>query len=361
MKRLGRGELQLFGTSFLDCICCGFGAVILLFMLTQSRQREDRERKTVPERQEVTARQVEVVMARRRLEELRVRQSEVGSQQARALARAEELQQEAGRLEVAEAAAQLSAASSNQLAQIQAELASKTGELERKQKEGRASGHNRARIARPGDGIRQVLTGMRTDGRRVLFLVEASGGMLDAVPARALELVAAGEAGKRQSRKWRQAMEAVRWLAGGLDEETVQVQIATINTEWRLLGGDGKEWVPVNEVNRLVGALENVVPAHGCDLGLAFTSLAAMGEPPDLVYLFTDGMPTVSSRFPAGTRLDDRMRLQLFDEACQMLPQGLPLNIFLLPLEGDPNAAPALWNLAFRSGGSLQIPPENWP
>ena len=30
-----RRDLQVFSLSFLDCICCGFGAIILLFVLSK--------------------------------------------------------------------------------------------------------------------------------------------------------------------------------------------------------------------------------------------------------------------------------------------------------------------------------------
>ncbi len=35
MKKRERRSLEAFGLSFLDCICCGFGAVILLLVLTK--------------------------------------------------------------------------------------------------------------------------------------------------------------------------------------------------------------------------------------------------------------------------------------------------------------------------------------
>jgi hypothetical protein len=34
MKK-NRRDIQIFSLSFLDCICCGFGAVILLFVLSK--------------------------------------------------------------------------------------------------------------------------------------------------------------------------------------------------------------------------------------------------------------------------------------------------------------------------------------
>ena len=39
-----RRQAQVFSLSFLDCICCGFGAIILIFVLNiGSRQREKLE------------------------------------------------------------------------------------------------------------------------------------------------------------------------------------------------------------------------------------------------------------------------------------------------------------------------------
>ena len=35
-------QVQEFSVSFLDCICCGFGAVILLFVLTSGKKSEAR-------------------------------------------------------------------------------------------------------------------------------------------------------------------------------------------------------------------------------------------------------------------------------------------------------------------------------
>ena len=34
-SRLGRRDIEVFSLSFLDAICCGFGAVILLLVLTE--------------------------------------------------------------------------------------------------------------------------------------------------------------------------------------------------------------------------------------------------------------------------------------------------------------------------------------
>ena len=36
---LKRRETEVFSLAFLDCICCGFGAMILVFILTISQQQ----------------------------------------------------------------------------------------------------------------------------------------------------------------------------------------------------------------------------------------------------------------------------------------------------------------------------------
>ena len=40
MARLRRKSIEIFSLSFLDCICCGFGAVLLLFVLTSGQQAD---------------------------------------------------------------------------------------------------------------------------------------------------------------------------------------------------------------------------------------------------------------------------------------------------------------------------------
>ena len=34
-----RRETEVFSLAFLDCICCGFGAVLLVFILTVSQKK----------------------------------------------------------------------------------------------------------------------------------------------------------------------------------------------------------------------------------------------------------------------------------------------------------------------------------
>ena len=53
--------------------------------------------------------------------------------------------------------------------------------------------------------------------------------------------------------------------------------------------------------------------------------------------------------------------MDLYQDAVEELPQGVPVNIILMPLEGDPSAAAAFWELAQFSQGSFITPSKDWP
>jgi hypothetical protein len=59
--------------------------------------------------------------------------------------------------------------------------------------------------------------------------------------------------------------------------------------------------------------------------------------------------------------IDGDGRLQLFQRAIARLPQGIPVNVILLPMEGDPMAPGAYWALARRTNGSFLSPARDWP
>ena len=43
------------------------------------------------------------------------------------------------------------------------------------------------------------------------------------------------------------------------------------------------------------------------------------------------------------------------------LPGGIPVNTILFPMEGDPAAALAFWQLTTKSRGSMISPSRDWP
>ena len=43
------------------------------------------------------------------------------------------------------------------------------------------------------------------------------------------------------------------------------------------------------------------------------------------------------------------------------MARNIPVNVVLLPMEGDPMAASAFWKLAIATGGSYMSPSRDWP
>jgi hypothetical protein len=215
-----------------------------------------------------------------------------------------------------------------------------------------------------GDGDRQYLTGLKVGGKRIMILVDASASMLAEDIVNAVRRRLFPPETRLRARKWRQAVKAVDWLTAQLPRES-QVQVYLFDTRARpVLPGTEGIWLAARDgaqLDQAVAALRQTAPDGGTSLYHAFAAAKAMNPPPDNIILLTDGLPTQGER-PAGRKtVSGRERLRLFDDALDELPRGVPVNIVLFPMEGDPMAMPAFWRLAMASRGSLMTPSSAWP
>ena len=69
----------------------------------------------------------------------------------------------------------------------------------------------------------------------------------------------------------------------------------------------------------------------------------------------------MGAKKPWGKRVSGKKRLGYFNDAVDDLPSGIPVNIILYPMEGDPVAAVSFWKLAKNSRGSFFCPSKDWP
>jgi hypothetical protein len=92
-----------------------------------------------------------------------------------------------------------------------------------------------------------------------------------------------------------------------------------------------------------------------------FRAISSMDEPPDNIFLITDGLPTLGGRGKTSGLITPKDRLELFEDAIKSLPNNVPVNIVLMPLEGDPSASAAYWQLAQLTRGSFITPSKDWP
>jgi len=165
----------------------------------------------------------------------------------------------------------------------------------------------------------------------------------------------------------------VDWLTTQLPPPS-QYQLYTFNEEVEaLIPGTEGSWLEVADdvqLNDAVDRLDKLIPENGTNLENVFQSVAAMNPLPDNIYLITDGLPTLGSRQGSflnrnnnsnANTVTGREREELFKNALTQLPSGIPVNVILAPLEGDPMAASLYWKLAVSTGGSYLSPSRDWP
>jgi hypothetical protein len=179
-----------------------------------------------------------------------------------------------------------------------------------------------------------------------------------------LRLKNADDGQKRAAAKWRRAVETVHWLLTQVPPGS-SYQIYTFNTRAQpLLADTAGKWISggdLPQIARALEALQALVPGEGTSLYNAFAATRTLGPLPDQVVLITDGLPTQGKAVAARKLIDSDARVRFFNEAVSQLPQHVPIDSVLLPMQGDPEAAHAFWHLARTSDGSVIMPAKDWP
>ena len=361
-----RRSFTVISMSFLDAMTCGFGAVILFFMIIAANV--DLRHDVVLEDRSAEARRLElqVEVGSRNLAQLREQlalllQDNATTYAARdeAIAAIRETEAELRRLlEDANANEEMIEQLEADLAQLETERENLGAESETIEQTG-----NFIREVR-GEGYRQYLTGLRMGGERILILVDVSTSMLDKSVPLVLRARNMSDEDKRRATKWRQVVDTVDWLTAQIQPGT-QFQVIAFNTKaWAVIEGTDLQWLTTtdgSELNRAVEALGEIIPDGGTSLHAAFDALNSMIPRPDNVYLLVDGLPTQGQGPPQRSGVSGRERMEHFQRAARNAPRLVPINVLLFAMEGDPLAAPAYWALTLQTGGSLLQPSEDWP
>ena len=359
-----RRLLTPFSLSFLDIMSCGFGSVVLLFLIIKHNVDTN-----VPipvdtrdQTSEVMLLEEEILDGRRNLAKTRNTISEIDEQLVVAQGMARRIMDKIQ--ETRSLADQLSETTSSvELDRLKLNIKELEEQKQQLQEEVRETGDDVRRLV--GEGNREYLTGLRLGGKRILILLDVSGSMLDDTIVNIIRIRNMRDGIKRNAPKWVQTLRMVDWLTARFPRDS-EYQIYVFNTGTRsvLPGQDGK-WLKVGnkaELNSVIEALGKIVPEGGTNLERAFAVIGKMRPRPDNVYLITDGLPTQGSRTIRGATITGKQRLNLFTRAVKQVPGSVPVNVILAPLEGDPEAAfEAYWRLAMNTDGSFLIPSEDWP
>lgn len=361
-----RKKLNVFSLSFIDCICCGLGAIILLFVVVNAKSAHQRDAVTSDLRAEVNKLEQQVLDERKKWVESRNIISEIDEELATVQGRSREIKEilNEKRIELADRDKN-TLASKTHINQLKTDLKSLEEELRRLKAGAKTQDDMGSRLRPfPGQGDRQYLTDLKMGGKRIFILLDASASMLDETLVGIIRRRNLTHAQKISAPKWQQVVKTMNWLISQLPQ-TSQFQIYIFNETARpLLENTKGTWLDagtIDPLNLSTESLHRLVPEKGTSLLNAIHSISEMKPTPDNIFLLTDGLPTMGKSKPWRTRVSSKKRGSLFKEAISKLPKGVPVNIILYPLEGDPIAADAYWRLAKKTKGSFFCPSKNWP
>ena len=361
-----RRTVNVFGLSFLDVMFCGFGSVILLVMIVNADTVTRREELTEDLQAEAERLEKEVFEGRRGLVELKNALQDIEQERVKTEGLSKRVI-----ATIKQTKLQLAELDHDTLARVEHvhKLKSdlKSLDEDRQRLEGSTvSQRDQGDKARSflGQGDRQYLTGIKMGGDRILILIDASASMLDETIVNILRRRHMPEARKLEAPKWRRVVSTVEWLVSQLPRSS-KYQVYTFNDSSKpLLSGTDTEWLDASDsktLEEVVQSLRKVIPQKGTSLHKAFASFKAMRPLPDNVFLVTDGLPTQGQSKPWGKKVTAEKRLRHFEEAARAVPRGVPVNVILFPIEGDPLAASAYWKLAGATNGAFVSPAEDWP
>ena len=336
MVRKRRG-FSAFSLAFLDIMSCGFGAVVLLFLIIKHHADVKDVMPAYDLGVELGLLEQDIGDAQVKLGQARSRASNLDADLLSKKELAELARQE---LAKARAAAQDidPSVTNDELAAMKSQLQRLEEEKDRLQQQVNKQANSVRTFV--GAGNREYLTGLKLGGRRILILLDASASMLDDTIVNVIRRRNMDDATKRRSWKWQQGIATVDWISARFPPNA-KFQIYTFNTQAKsvLPGTDGK-WLDVSNLkvlNEAVSALGKVVPGGGSSLINAFGEIQGLSPLPDNVFLITDGLPTQGQTKPRSTTVGGVERQRLFERAVDRLPRGIPVNSILLPMEGDPS------------------------
>jgi len=361
-----RRSLNIFSLSFIDCICCGLGAIILLFIIVNARSAVRRDQVSQDLSSEVNQLEREVLEGRKNMVDLRNALEATEEETRRILGSTRQVVPalKKRQLEIAHYQDK-TLAQKDHANKLKSDVRSLEEGVNRLKAGSQAEDDYGSKVRSfAGEGNRQYLTDLQVGGDHTLILLDASASMLDSSIVGIIRRRNQSESKKRKSPKWRKALATVDWLTAQLRPGS-RYQIIVFNETARmLLPGTSGRWLRTSDgakLNDAINRLYKLVPEKSTSLANAFEALRKMRPAPDNVFLITDGLPTMGTGKPWFKKVSGEKRVDLFNDALKLLPDKIPVNVILLPLEGDPAAASAYWKLAALTRGAYFCPSPDWP
>ena len=373
-SQYNRGSGISFGLSFLDVLCCGLGAAVLLLLIVKHGPAEssvDSEGYLI---QQITRIQDQLAAKTRELDNLAIAVTE-------------------SEYKIAEKVAQKQAGTAIQSAQMKyyLDLIKQLNAERQSLKSARSQLFaaqakkllDEAEANKASEVIDSQLTGLLIKDTGVVILLDASASMLSRSIVEIIRLRASNQRIQQNAKKWVTARESAKWVYKKISDGG-NYQLFLFNDKVRDIHGrvvnttSGVSWQNKSaNVLPVTDAIDKAMPRGATDLKSVLQVVARMKPEPRQVVLITDGLPTLPGTSFLG-RLRDCpskkrgvtpivspvCRLSVYLNAIKVVERDLvdvPFDVVLLPLDGDSNAVYAYWLLTSLSGGRLISPAEGWP
>ena len=236
--------INVFSLSFLDVMSCGFGAIILFFMIINADTVKRKEKLNENLQGEVERLEVEVTEGRKYLVELKnsIQENDEIVEKTEGLSKRviEQIQQK--RQELAEFEND-TLAKTEHINKLKADLKSLEEEnkrLEAGAVETESQGNSLVHFA--GQGQRQYITGLRISGENLVILVDTSASMLADRIVNVIRNRVLPDEDKIRAAKWQRVVKTVEWISTRIPRNS-QFQIVAFNEQVKKLGDQEQEWL----------------------------------------------------------------------------------------------------------------------
>ena len=238
-------QTTTFSLSFLDIMSCGFGAVVLVFLIIDHSIEIQIQSVNAEVLSEVNLLNEDIREGEEGLVKLRNAISSTDSDIVEAQGRARVVTEELDRLEALIASLEESDVSeTTDLDALKAEINSLEERIQQLREAAEADGGASAREFQ-GEGNRQYLTGLKLGGNRIAILLDVSASMLAPEVVNVIRIRNQSETIQRSARKWVQARDVVDWLTAQLPTGS-RYQIILFNTQARFALPETKgRWLEV--------------------------------------------------------------------------------------------------------------------
>ncbi len=344
--------------AFLDVMACGLGAAILLFLIVKHHTGAP------PVIQDAVSYEGEILSKLQDAEAALAAQIKVAVQQKSS---------REGQIEANEKLIDEYKSKQAELIVLELEIAQEQGKNTALEKELNQIRPQQSEdiISDPRVAEEDYLIGLKVEGERIAILLDRSASMTDARLVDVITRKLGSDARKKQGPKWNRAIRVVRWLLARLPSSSEVAVIAFNEKAQTLIQGNWANSRNQGRINSIFTELDKLVPSGGTNLEAGLQKLKQLSPDATDIYVITDGLPTQSVSSPglqlsckkAAKTVSGHCREVLFETSLRGAapPVHKKVNVILLPIEGDPTAAPYFWSWAAHTGGMLLVPAVGWP